>query len=56
MRTLLRHMLCVLMPAEGATYERRDFLLLLAIITETTPLVFAGFHPKNIKRMKNVNK
>ena len=39
----LNYMLCVLRPAEGATYRKP---LNYAVIGRTTPLVFEGFHAK----------
>ena len=48
----LNYMLCVLRPAEGATYKKTlDF----AVIGQTRPLVFVGFHPKYRKREKSEN-
>ena len=48
----LKYMLCVLRPAEAATYENVISLLLSSTIGDTTPLVFAGFHQKISKISK----
>ena len=50
----LKHMLCVLRPAEGAAYEKRDFTTMSSNYWWDDTSCFRWVSPKNIKNVKHL--